>query len=154
MATLITSWAASQSFISNFKLAMYTFAGPTVGNVTFAGTFNARMLSLGAASHRIVNTKDVVPYAWSELQTVLDQNIPDSIPGLIRAIIQTAIQTLQDSHIVYKHVDFKQTLPTLDPVGCGTPGQYGTYVCWVEFEHSSSTYLRLLGVDTINWSGR
>ncbi|HJY64480.1 MAG TPA: hypothetical protein VJ455_10020 [Ignavibacteria bacterium] len=154
MATLIARWLVDIGFNSKFKIEAYTFAAPTVGNVSFANSYNTRLSGAGAESHRCTNSKDVVPYAWADLQKIIDNNIPTQVPALVNAAITTAKQYLQDSGIVYKHVETKRDLGSNDPVGCGPNGEYGTYVCWVEFEHSSQTYLRLLSADTINWNSR
>lgn len=151
MATLITRWFIDVGFASSFKLETYTFAAPTVGNVSFAASYNSKMLSSGGESHRCVNSKDVVPYAWAALNNIVTNNIPTTVPPLFSAFIITAANYLSDSGIVYKHVETKRDLGFYDPVNCGASGQDSTYICWVGFEHSSATYLRLLGADTINW---
>lgn len=153
MATLITKWFIDLGFTSKFKLETYTFAAPTVGNVSFVNTYHAQMLSTGSQSHRCVNTKDVVPYAWAGLPNIISENIPTTVPPLIAALIQTTYDFMKDS-IIYKHVETKQSLGYLDPVNCGASGEDSTYFCWVGFEHASNTYLRLLNADTINWNRR
>ncbi|MEO8513035.1 MAG: hypothetical protein ABI543_05725 [Ignavibacteria bacterium] len=150
MATLVTKWFMDIGLISKFKLEMYTFAAPTVGNITFVSSFHSSMLAAGGESHRCVNTKDVVPYAWAALMNIINDHIPTTVPALVAATIQTAHDYLKDS-VVYKHVETRQPLGTFDPANCGPIGEYDTYFCWVGFEHSSATYLRLLGADTINW---
>jgi len=151
MATLITRWLIDFGFTSSFKLETYTFAAPTVGNVSFAASYNSKMQSSGGESHRCVNSKDVVPYAWAALNNIVTNNIPTTVPPLFSAFIITAANYLSDSGIVYKHVETKRDLGFRDPDNCGASGQDSTYICWVGFEHSSATYLRLLGADTINW---
>ena len=151
MATLITSWFFDIGLANNFKAESYTFAAPTVGNISFVTSFHNKLLSAGAENHRCVNSKDVVPYAWAGLTNIISENIPTQVPPLVAATITTVHQILQDSGIVYKHVETKKSLGTINPTNCGTIGEYDTYFCWVGFEHSSATYLRLLGADTINW---
>lgn len=151
MATLMQSWFVKKGFTSKFKLKGYTFAAPTVGTPVFVSSFHSMLTGAGAENHRCVNSKDVVPYLWAGLYNITPDNIPTQVPPLVSAICTTAANYLRDSGIVYKHVETRQDLGTMDPVGCGTPGQYSTYECWVGFEHSSATYLRLLDADTINW---
>lgn len=154
MATLITRWFIDMGYTSGFKLETYTFAAPTVGNVTFAVSYDSKMSSIGSETHRCVNSKDVVPFAWAALNNIVTGNIPTTVPPLIAAIITTAADYLRDSGIVYKHVEVKRDLGFRDPDNCGASGEDSTYFCWVGFEHSSATYLRLLGADTINWGRR
>lgn len=151
MATLFTRWFVDMNYTSKFRLESYTFAAPTVGNVTFASSFNSKMSSAGAENHRCVNTKDLVPYGWAGLGNIVPDNIPTTVPPLVAAAIQTLDQYMRDSGIVYKHVETRMPLGSFDPVGCGPSGELSTYECWVGFEHSSATYLRLLDADTINW---
>ncbi len=150
MATLVTKWFLDVGFTSKFKLETYSFAAPTVGNISFVHSYHSQMLSVNGESHRCVNNKDVVPYAWAGLPNIITENIPTTVPPLVAAVIQTAYDYLKDS-VVYKHVETKQSLGSFDPVNCGATGEDSTYFCWVGFEHSSATYLRLLGADTINW---
>lgn len=150
MATLITKWFLDLGFTASFKLETYTFAAPTVGNTNFVNSYHSQMLVTGSQSHRCVNTKDVVPYAWAGLPNIISENIPTTVPPLVAAVIQTAHDYLKDS-IIYKHVETKQPLGSFDPVNCGSPGEDSTYFCWVGFEHASNTYLRLLNADTIIW---
>jgi len=153
MATLITKWFLDNGFTSRFKLETYTFAAPTVGNISFADTYLSQMQSSGSESHRCVNNKDVVPFAWAGLPNIISENIPTTVPPLVAAVIQTAHNYLKDS-VVYKHVETKQPLGSIDPVNCGASGEDSTYFCWVGFEHGTNTYLRLLNADTINWNRR
>ena len=150
MATLVTKWFLDQGYNSNFKLETYTFAAPTVGNVSFVNTYHSQMTGTGSESHRCVNSKDVVPYAWAGLQNIISENIPTTVPPLVAAVIQTAYDYLKDS-VVYKQTETKQSLGFLTPTDCGAVGEDSTYFCWVGFEHASNTYLRLLNADTINW---
>lgn len=151
MATLFTRWFVDMNYTTKFRLESYTFAAPTVGNVSFAASFNTKMSSIGAENHRCVNTKDLVPYGWAALGNIVPDNIPTTVPPLVAAAIQTMDQYMRDSGIVYKHVETRMPLGYFDPVGCGPSGELATYECWVGFEHSSATYLRLLDADTINW---
>lgn len=152
MATLLTSWFVDLGFTSRFKLESYTFAAPTVGNVSFVNNFHTKLLNAGAESHRCVNNKDVVPYAWSSLPAIINDQVPTIVPAAVQSTIMFVHQTLLDSGIVYKHVETRRFLGSLAPQNCGTPGTYEAYFCWVGFEHSSAVYLTLLGADTINWS--
>jgi hypothetical protein len=151
MATLVTSWFVDAGFTSKFKLESYTFAAPTVGNVSFVNSFHNKMLGAGAENHRCVNDKDVVPFAWAGLLNIIHDQVPTIVPAAVQSTIMFVNQQLVDSGIVYKHVDTRVFLGTQVPQNCGAPGSYETYFCWVGFEHSSGTYLRLLDADTINW---
>lgn len=152
MATLLTSWFVDMGFTSRFKLESYTFAAPTVGNASFVNSFHNKMLNAGAQNHRCVNNKDVVPFAWAALPAIISDQVPTIVPVAVQSTIMFVHRQLLDSGIVYKHVDTRQFLGTIAPQNCGTPGTYEAYFCWVGFEHSSATYLTLLGADTINWN--
>lgn len=92
-------------FTSKFKLETYTFAAPTVGKISFVSTYHSQMTATGSESHRCVNNKDVVPYAWAGLPNIISENIPTTVPPLVAAgVNETAHDYLKDS-VIYKHVE-------------------------------------------------
>lgn len=149
LATLMTAWFIDNGFTPKFTLETYTFAAPTVGNTSFANRFQTIMLSANAQSHRVVNSKDLVPYGWAGIGNVVTERIPTNVP-LLFGILFDAIQLSLDSlNIYYKHVETKQSIGFITPTNCSGGSELENYLCWVGFEHSHNNYLRLLNADTV-----
>lgn len=151
LATLLAAWFVDLGFSNTYRPEIYTFAAPTVGNQSFVNHFHNIMLSSSGESHRCINNKDLVPYAWAGIGNIVHDGVPTAVPVGLQVVYLNIQKYLQDSGIVYKHVDTRQFLGTMAAPNCGTPGTYENYFCWVGFEHSTSTYLQLLEVDTIKW---
>jgi len=150
LATLVASWfVRNATFMSRFALETYTFASPTVGTQTFVSNFHTAMLSAGAQNHRVVNTKDLVPYAWAGLNNIVTHQIPTAVPWEVQLTIEAISDYLDSNHIYYKHVETKQPIGFLTPTNCPGGGTGENYFCWVAFEHNSNNYLRLLHADTV-----
>lgn len=150
LATLVTAWFVDRGFTSKFALETYTFAAPTVGNTSFAARYNNILLAANAQSHRVVNSKDLVPYGWAGLGNVVTDHIPTTVP-LDIAFALDLIQAYLDSNgIKYKHVETRQSIGTLIPSNCSGGTEEENYFCWVSFEHDHNNYLRLLHADTVN----
>jgi hypothetical protein len=150
LATLLTAWFADKGFANKFALEAYTFASPTVGNASFAYHYNSILsASLNAQSHRVVNSKDLVPFGWAGLGNVVTYQIPTTVPVEI-ALVFDAIQIyLNAKGIKYKHVETQQPIGFLIPANCSGGSAIENYFCWVGFEHSKNNYLRLLHADTV-----
>jgi hypothetical protein len=144
LATLVTAWFVNTGQTSRFKAETYTFAAPTVGNESFVTQYNVRMLAVGGESHRVVNDRDLVPYGWAAIGSVVHNRIPTNVPVSLWAIFDEIQFYLQNNGIVYKHVDTRQFIGGLTPPNCSSTDSLARYFCWVGFEHSSATYLRLL----------
>lgn len=151
LATLVSAWFIDEGFTSKFALEVYTFASPSVGNQAFVTRYHNIMVGANAQSHRVVNTKDLVPYGWARLNDIVPNNIPIAAPFSVFTAIFSINYYLTSNGIVYKDVESKQEIGFLTPTNC--PGGGGTedYFCWVAFEHASNNYLRLLGADTIKF---
>lgn len=130
----IPTWGINPN---NIQLSGYTFAGPTAGNPDFATYFNAKV---GSNCFRVVNPLDVVPYAWSDLSTLIWDSIPTTVPSEIEVPIMTAIAYLYSQEWIYQQVNSEiclrkvQIPPSVD------------YLTQVEDQHNSNSYLYLLGV--------
>jgi hypothetical protein len=149
LATLLTAWFVDRGYTNKFALETYTFAAPTVGNASFVNRFHSILLAANAQSHRVVNSKDLVPYGWAGLGNVVTNSIPTTVPLSIALVID-AIQLYLDSHgIKYKHVETRQSIGTLIPTHCYGGSEEVNYFCWVGFEHAHNNYLRLLHADTV-----
>jgi len=150
LATILTAWFMDNGFTSKFKLKSYTFAAPSIGNTFFVSHFASQVNSTGSESHRVINPKDLVPRFWSELDSVIYQQIPTSIPLSVGSVIIAIEGYFKYYNIIYEHVGTRTTLSTLFPSQCGNGGTLDDYECWVAFEHSSNTYLILLNAPATN----
>ncbi len=151
LATIYTSWFLDAGFGSKFKVKSYTYAAPSVGNEGYRLYFDNLISMNNAESHRLINSRDVIPRVFADLQAILDDQIPTTLPPLVTAAIQTVQNYFSDT-IVYKNVASTQDIGTYIPTNCpGNPGDLNNYECWVGFEHDHNNYLRLLNADTTSF---
>jgi hypothetical protein len=153
LATALSAWILDSGFGIKFKFKAYTFAAPSIGNASFVHTFNTKIQATNSESHRIVNPKDVVPRFWAEIDSIIIQQLPTTLPLLIDGILLGIQGFMIEEGIYYYNVGQLQTLGVLNPDNCN----YGTktmeeYECWVDFEHSHNTYLTLLNAPMVNVS--
>ncbi len=153
MATMVSAWFVDNGYTSKFALETYTFAAPTVGNESFVSHYNSIMLGASAPSHRVVNSKDLVPYGWAGLDRIIPDEIPTFVPIPIGIAIVAVDLYLDSLGIHYKHVDTKVDIGTLTPTNCSSGNSEENYFCWVGFEHDHNNYLRLLNADTVSVRG-
>ena len=152
MATMVSAWFVDNGYTSKFALETYTFAAPTVGNEAFVEHYNTIMLNANAPSHRVVNSKDLVPYGWAGVGNIIPDEIPTSVPFSIGLVITAVEVYLNTNGIAYKHVNNKVDIGTLTPANCSGGSDEDNYFCWIGFEHDHNNYLRLLNADTVNVS--
>jgi hypothetical protein len=150
LATLVTSWFVYRNYTNKFKLETYTFASPSVGNASFVDHYHTSLLSAGAENHRVVNTKDLVPYAWAGLNNIIHDNVPIQVPLSVAVSIGLIQSYFNTYGIVYKHVETRVPIGYLTPTDCNSGSYTEQYFCWVAFEHNTNNYLRLLHADTVN----
>ena len=151
LATIVTSWFLDAGFGGKFKVKSYTYAAPSVGNDGYRLYFDNLVSSKGAESHRLINSRDLVPRFCANLQQIIDDQIPTTLPALVTALIQTTQQYFGDS-INYKNVAFTEEIGSYTPTNCpGSSGSLDNYSCWVAFEHDHNNYLRLLNADTTSF---
>ncbi len=149
LATLVTAWFVDNGFTGKFALETYTFAAPTVGNDAFATRYNSILLAANAQSHRVVNSKDLVPYGWAGVGNIVPDHIPTTVPLDVQVVLFLVQQYLDSNGIKYKHVETKMSIGYLTPSNCSGGNETQNYFCWVEFEHDHNNYLRLLHADTV-----
>jgi hypothetical protein len=148
LATIMSSWFLDAGYGSKFKLKSYTYAAPSVGNEGYRLYFNNLMSINAAESHRLINSRDLVPRFAANLQSIIDDQIPTTLPPIVTAAVQTTIDYFSDT-IVYKNVAFTEEIGSYTPMNCpGSAGDLNNYECWVGFEHDHNNYLRLLNADT------
>ncbi len=147
LATIFTSWFLDAGFGSKFSMKSYTFAAPSVGNEGYRLYFDNLIVTNNSESHRLINSRDVIPRFCANLQDIIDHQIPTTLPPLVTATIMTVQNYFSDT-IVYKNVASTQEIGSYIAPCSGNPGDLSNYECWVAFEHDTNNYLRLLNADT------
>lgn len=151
LATIFTSWFLDAGFGAKFRVKSYTYAAPSVGNEGYRVYFDNLIVSNNAQSFRLINSRDLVPRFCANLQAIIDDQIPTTLPPLVTATVETVQNYFSDS-IVYKNVASTIDIGTYIPTNCpGSPGDLNNYECWVGFEHDHNNYLRLLQADTTSF---
>jgi hypothetical protein len=151
LATIYTSWFLDAGFGSKFKVKSYTYAAPSVGNEGYRLYFDNLISMHNAESHRLINSRDVIPRFCANLQAIINEQIPTTLPPIVEAAIITTQVYFSDT-IVYKNVASTQDIGTYIPTNCpGSAGDLNNYECWVGFEHDHNNYLRLLNADTTSF---
>ncbi len=154
LADTVSSWNAGTASVS---IKTYTFASPTTGNQQYVNYYDSRsgLTNLSWQAFRVFNEQDVVPHAYADIEGIADSGIPLSLVlklsvGASAALVQTI---LNDNHDSYVQVGNGEALNNNPPQAgqptCANPAEtLDDFVCWVSYEHSSLTYLGLLGVPT------
>jgi hypothetical protein len=78
--SLATAYAAKIACSNSAELEVipFTFGAPSIGNDSFAGLFDQNSVNaLFSQSSRCINTRDILPFAWNNLQgiTTIDYGI-------------------------------------------------------------------------------
>ena len=154
LADMVSSWNAGTAAVS---IKTYTFASPTTGNQEYVNYYDSRsgLTNLSWQAFRVFNEQDVVPHAYADIEGIPDSGIPLSLilklsVGATAALVETI---LRDNHASYVQVGNGEALnnnpPQAGQPSCANPAEtLDDFVCWVDYEHSSLTYLGLLGVPT------
>lgn len=151
LATVLSAYFLDNGFYAGFNLNTYTFAAPSAGNQQFADHYKNKFAYANAESYRVVNPNDLVHYFYSDLNTVLINQIPTTLPYEIDAVIVGIELYFKTYNMFYKHVGERYPLPVPQVTGCSfTPGSIDQYECYVAFNHSTNTYLSLLGSPITN----
>lgn len=151
LATVFTSWFLDNGYGQKFKLKTYTFAAPSAGNQEFADHYAALLSGAEAESHRVVNPKDIVHYFYNDVNQITQNNIPTEIPTTALLALIAIESYFQTYNMVYVHVGQKQELSSPPSPSCGGgSGTLENYECWVGYEHTTNTYLSLIGAPLVN----
>jgi hypothetical protein len=154
LADTASSWNAGAASVS---IKTYTFASPTTGNQAYVNYYDSRsgLTNLSWQAFRVYNEQDLVPHAYADIEGIADSGIPLSLVlklsvGAMAAVVQTV---LKDNGVSYVQVGNWEPLNN-NPPQAGQPScakeaeTLDDFACWVSYEHSSLTYLGLLGVPT------
>jgi hypothetical protein len=154
LADTVDGWGAAAAWVS---MKSYTFASPTTGNQAYADYYNGRsgLTNVSWQAFRVFNEQDMVPFAYADVEGIADSGIPLA-PFLFLEVAAMAalVQTiLNDNGVRYVQVGNAQPLSNNPPrtaqPQCANPATtLDDFACWVGYEHSALTYIRLLGVST------
>src|SRR5262249_24037315 len=111
--------------------------------------------NLSWQAFRVYNVRDVVPFAYADIEGIADSGIPLSmVLSLTVAAMTAVVQTvLNERDVSYVHVGNAVPLsgspPGTPSPTCADPATtLDGCACWVGYEHSSLTYAGLLGAST------
>jgi hypothetical protein len=137
---------------SALNVKAYTFAAPTAGNAAFASWVDS--FAAPYFMWRVVNPRDLAPYAWGDLNSVIPLGqVVDVAPKLAILELIPAVSLieadLEKHEVSYTQPSNAFTLANnLDfSASCGgaRAATAQEFFCWVGNEHSGNTYLTLLG---------
>ena len=149
------------------SLTTYTFASPTTGNQAFADYYNTKSSGNPAwQAFRVFNEQDVVPHAYQSLAQIVYSDIPLSFQIGVEIILAVGAveKILEDCSVSYVQVGNgvglsnnppnAQALPqcglSSPPMVCANPATtWEDFGCWACYEHTTNTYLILLGVSPL-----
>ncbi|MFI6081321.1 IPT/TIG domain-containing protein [Streptomyces sp. NPDC051217] len=150
VATMLAPYLQKLPWPNTPQFALVTFAAPTAGVQSFAQYVDSLPLD---QNERYVNSYDVVPCAWSDLQTPKGWYPKDKGPRANDDVklLLTEIDTLRKGNVY------------VQPGGAGTTmnGDYDQrdlalvnktledYLGQVAYQHADSTYLTLLGAPLV-----
>ncbi|MBE0647009.1 MAG: hypothetical protein IH596_04410 [Bacteroidales bacterium] len=154
LSSLVTYWLITNDQLKDkFVFSTFTFAAPGFVNESFKNNLLSSLPS-GATYTMKVNSLDMIPYAYSDLEGITTNNIPVHVPLLYRLIITVASDSLQGRGIHYFNVKSAESIGNI-PIGTTGPGGITPsdtiqwYDYWVGVEHSSNNYLKLLGAQPL-----
>lgn len=152
LASVFSAWFLDNGYGSDFFMKCYTYAAPSPGNQGFYDHYNLLLNSNGAESFRVVNPLDLVPNFCATLPNVISNQIPTMLPLEVKGIIGGLEAYFDYYGMVFYNVGQEHTLGTILPGNCNYQiGSLEQYACYVGFEHTTSTYLSLLGAANTNY---
>lgn len=152
LATILSSWFLDNGYASKFKLKTYTYAAPSTGNQAYVDHYTSIFNTASAESHRVINTNDLVPNFCADLNNVIINQIPTTLPTYVDGVILGLELYLIKYDLIYKDVGVEYNLGTIPADSCNyAPQSLEQYGCWVAFEHNTNTYLKLLNAPVLNY---
>jgi hypothetical protein len=128
---------------TDVNVVIYTFAGPSAGNASFA---NYCAATFPDALFRVYNEYDVVPRGWQELHVPTQwYNPAPDCPLIVKGAAIGLQVTI--AHDVYTQAGTPQSLP-----GTTNPSFAGNFWSQLGYQHDQNTYLGLLGAPQIDLS--
>ncbi|HEX4965249.1 MAG TPA: lipase family protein [Thermoanaerobaculia bacterium] len=160
LATVLGTWLVEQASgwdmrPKKISFKTYTFAAPTVGNQAFADYYDNLPANpqVAVQAVRVYNESDVLPHCFNQLDQLTNIGIPLTELGKIavKALAAPFILGMDATHVSYADVDNAHPIPNPTPApGCANPvSRIEEFFCWLGYEHSSNTYLQLLGVPVL-----
>lgn len=122
-----------------------TFAAPTAGNETYAAYYQSRF---GSRALRLHNSLDAVPHGWGGILQIPNLYLPMvTCPADYIIVIDTVADIVKDTKL-----DYRQPAPAQRLNG-SVNMQWPNFCQQVAFQHSSQTYLSLLGAPQTETNG-
>lgn len=150
LSSLITYWLVTNDQLKDkFVFSTFTFAAPAFVNENFKNNLLSS-LPPDASYTMKINSLDMIPYGYADLEGIITNNIPVHVPFLYRVIITAASDSLKGRGIKYVNIKSADEIGNI-PIGTTGPGGISPadtilwYDYWLGVEHSSNNYLKLLG---------
>jgi len=144
--SLATVYAAKIACSNSVDLDIipFTFGAPTAGNDSFADLFDPNHANfLFSQSLRCINTRDIMPFAWNNLQGITTVDYGNiKCPAEFNLCIEYADRLLIISRVFYSHPP-----PELELKGADHGME--SFFKKALYQHEPNTYMTLLGLDPI-----
>ena len=145
--SLAAAYAAKAACDNSRRLDIipYTFGAPAMGNDSFANLFDTGNANfLFARTSRCVNSLDIVPYLWNDLQSITTVDYGNAKCSVDFSLCVECLERL----LIVSKVFYVQPPPELELKG--DVGQDDSFFQEVLFQHQPNTYLTLLGLGPID----
>jgi hypothetical protein len=144
--SLATVYAAKIACNNSAELDIipFTFGAPAIGNDSFADLFDSNNVNfLFSQSSRCINTRDIMPFAWNNLQGITTVDYGNiKCPVDFKLGIEYVDRLLIISRLFYSHPPPELELK-------GDDHAVNSFFQKALYEHQPNTYLTLLGLDPI-----
>lgn len=154
LAPLMAYWLITHEQLKDkFTFSTYAFAGPGWFNKSFRDNFLAS-LPEDASFHMMVNSLDMIPYGYSNLQGIIDKSIPVKVSSLYSFIIRKVQDSINYRGIKYYDIAVADTIGHIpvntNPSGTNVFDSINWYNHWLMVEHNHNNYLKILGANPVN----
>jgi len=151
LAPMMTYWLITHDqFNEKFSYSTHAFAGPGWFNKSFRDNF-LNNLPEDASFQMQVNSLDMIPYGYSNLQGILTRNVPVQVPIPYRIGVTLADGLITAGGLVYYNIAVADSIGSI-PITSTSPivDSLKWYDHWLLVEHNHNNYLRLLGVKPLD----